>query len=114
MHLALDQFYLNREEPLKSFFFALRTIILNYDDQIDERLKYGLAFFYYRNKPFCYLWKDKKTNQPYIGITKGNLIDHPALFQGDRKKMKVIPMMLEEDIPKDIIYTIFDLATKQY
>ena len=34
---------------------------------------------YYQQKMFCYLWTDKKTHEPYIGIVEGNKIDHPLL-----------------------------------
>ena len=111
---TIDQFFLDREEPLKSYFLALRSIVLRFDNQIDERLSYGVPFYYYKNKPFCYFWKEKKTNQPYIGMARGHLLDHPMLFQGDRKKMKVIRLNLEEDIPKDQIETIFKQALQLY
>ena len=114
MTSALDQFYLNREEPLKSYFLALRRIVSNYDSQFDERFKYGVPFFYYKNKPFCYFWKDKKTNQPYIGMARGHLFQHDMLYQGDRKKMKVIQLNTKEDIPKDQIEEIFFLAQQFY
>ena len=37
----------------------------------------------------CYFWKDKKTQEPYIGICRGNEIDHPLLEAGNIKKMKI-------------------------
>ena len=111
---SIDQFFLNREEPLKSYFLALRSIVLKFDDQLDERLSYGVPFYYYKNKPFCYFWKDKKSNEPYIGMARGHLLNHKMLYQGDRKKMKVIPLALDKDIPIKLIYEIFEEAQRLY
>ena len=110
----LDNFYLNQQEPNRSCFLALRDIILGYHPQITADFKYGLPFFMFKSKMFCYLWKDKKTNQPYISIAAGNKIEHPALFQGDRKRFKLLFIDPEEDIPIQLIREIFDLAREFY
>jgi len=110
----LEKFYLQYEEPVRSTFQALRIIISGYSDDISEHRKYGLPFFYYKNKPFCYLWMDKKTRHPYIGIVKGILIEHPSLDQGDRKKMKVMSIDPNEDISVEIINEVFDEAVGFY
>ncbi len=115
MTSELDNFYLSKTEPLKSTFLALRQIIKQYDQYlIRETWKYKLPFFEYKGKMFCYLWKDKKTNQPYIGIANGYLIDHPTLFQGDRKRMKIFPIDTDRDIPIEDLYAVFDLAVQTY
>ncbi|MFT7086396.1 MAG: hypothetical protein ACJAV5_002124 [Vicingaceae bacterium] len=67
-----------------------------------------------KGKMFCYLWKDKKTNQPYISIAAGNRIQHPALFQGDRKRFKLLFIHPEKDIPIQIIQEVFDTALQLY
>ena len=110
----VDHFYLNKEEPIKSCLQALRSIIFGYSNDITEHFKYGLPFFYFKNKPFCYLWIDKKTSHPYIGIVKGIFIDHPMLDQGNRKKIKVMNIDPNADIPVEIIHEIFDEAVTFY
>jgi len=110
----IDHFYLDKEEPIKSCLQALRSIVLNFSSEISEHWKYGLPFFYFKNKPFTYLWIDKKTHHPYIGVVKGIFIDHPMLHQGDRKKMKILSINPSKDIPVEVIYEIFDEAVKFY
>jgi hypothetical protein len=110
----LDNFYLQQEEPNQSCFLALRDLILDYDSQITPDFKYGLPFFMYKGKMFCYLWKDKKANQPYISIAAGNKINHPALFQGDRKRFKLLYINAEEDLPVKRIWEILELARATY
>lgn len=63
---------------------------------------------------FCYLWQDKKTKIPYIGICNGIMIEHPSLIKGDRKRMKVFYVDPNNDIAVDLIYEIFDLAIETY
>jgi Domain of unknown function (DU1801) len=110
----IDNFYLQKEEPLKSCLFALRAFILIYDKNITEAWKYKMPFFCYRGKMFCYLWIDNKTRQPYIGIVEGKNIDHPVLVRGNRSRMKIILIDPNKDLPVKIIDTIFKRAIKCY
>tara|TARA_R110002050_G_scaffold109799_1_gene221379 strand:+ start:111313 stop:111663 length:351 start_codon:yes stop_codon:yes gene_type:complete len=109
----IDNFFLSQDEPQGSCLLALRSIFMNWDDDISEHWKYSIPFYYYKGKPFCYLWRDKKTLHPYIGIVKGGEISHPELYQGSRKKMKILQIDPNEDIPIKAIYEIFE-ALKPY
>lgn len=106
----IDNWYFNKSEPNKSCYEALRSWLLAFDDQITESWKYRLPMFLYKGKMFCYLHADKKTDQPYIGIVNGGRIDHPALFQGSRKRMKVLYIDAKKDIPIAAIAEILTLA----
>ena len=110
----IQDFYLSFEEPQKSCYLALNDAILEFDDTISSHWKYKLPFFYYNNKPFCYLWYDKKTKEPYIGIVKGKHLNNTILEQGDRKKMKILRINPCADIPLDTIYEVFKEAIKYY
>ena len=114
MKEKIEAYYLKQIEPNRSCLFALRSIILNYNTHISEEWKYGLPSYYYKKKTFCYLWKDKKTNEPYIGIARGFLIEHTALIQGDRTRIKILPIPVDKDIEIKTIYNVFDLATTLY
>jgi len=103
----IDQYFLNKNEPQKSCLLALRSLILNYDKDLSESWKYRMPCYLYKNNPFCYLWTDKLTGQPYILMVKGNLINHLQLIQGKRARMKILPIDPNEDIPMDIIDEIF-------
>jgi hypothetical protein len=71
----LDHFYLQQDEPIKGCLLALRQIILSQDKEVTNVWKYGMPFFCYKGKMFCYLWFHKKHKQPYIGIVEGNRFD---------------------------------------
>ena len=110
----IDQFFLSREEPAKSCLLALRQIILQQDPAISESVKYGIPCFSYGKKMFCFLWTEKKTGWPYILFVEGKRLDHPLLDAGDRKRMKVLRMDPEQDLPVDVINTLLQEALDLY
>ena len=95
----IDEYYLKQEEPVKSCLQFLRGHILGRDKNITEAWKYGMPFFCYKGKMFCYLWFHKKYLKPYIGVVEGNHIDHAGLMAEKRAKMKILLLDAEKDIP---------------
>ncbi|MDB5136824.1 MAG: hypothetical protein JWP37_3427 [Mucilaginibacter sp.] len=111
---AIDNYYLQKEEPVKSCLLFLRDHILNFDKNITEAWKYGMPFFCYNGKMFCYLWVHKKNGLPYIGIVEGKKIDHPALIMEDRARMKIMLLDPTIDLPIDTINFILNKAISFY
>lgn len=105
----LQEFYLKQEEPNQSCFVALKEIILQSSPHLTEEWKYKLPFFYFKGKVFCYLWKDKKTNIPYIGFMQHGLEDD-SLFKGDRKRVQILSVNPEEDIDIETINRVLEKA----
>jgi hypothetical protein len=114
MQEELHKYYLNHTEPNKSCLLALRSIILNQDENITETQKYGMPCFCYKKKMFCYLWTDKKTNEPYILMVEGKLLHHPELEEGKRSRMKIFRVNPDQDIPLKTIDSILQNALNLY
>ncbi|TKC57209.1 DUF1801 domain-containing protein [Pedobacter hiemivivus] len=110
----LQNYYLKKEEPNKSCLLALRSIILEQDENITETQKYGMPCFCYKKKMFCYLWTDKKTDEPYILIVEGKYLDHPQLEQGDRSRMKIFRVNPIKDLPIKTINGVLQKALDLY
>lgn len=110
----IDNFYLDKKEPVKSCLIALKTIISNYSTGFVPMWKYRLPCFMYKNQIFCYLWIDKKSQHPYIAIGKGVQLKHPDLIIGDRTFTALLMIDPEKDIPVNKIHHIFDMAMKLY
>ncbi len=112
----VDHYYLNKEEPNKSCLLALRNIILKQDTDITETRKYGMPCFCYKKKIMCYVWTDKKTDEPYILMVEGKHLDHPKLEIGKRSRMKIFRVNPNKDLPintiKDILQRSLDLYRK--
>jgi Domain of unknown function (DU1801) len=110
----LHKYYLDKEEPNKSCLLALRDIILNQDTNITETQKWGMPCFCYKKKMFCYLWTDKKTDEPYILMVEGKYLDHPELEAGDRTRMKIFRVNPNKDLPIRTIENILQKALDLY
>ena len=110
----IDTFFLEKPEPVKSCLLFLREFILAYDKNITEAWKYKMPFYCYKGKMFCYLWVDKKTHQPYIGIVEGRKIEHPLLIIENRSRMKIMKIDAREDIPVETIDAILKMALDIY
>jgi Domain of unknown function (DU1801) len=109
----LDFYYLNQKEHNKSCLFALRSIIIGQNPNITETQKYGMPCFCFNKKVFCYLWTDKKTDEPYILFVNGNEMNHPDLEAGERKKMKIYRIIPTEDLPKKTIELLLKTSINQ-
>jgi hypothetical protein len=111
---TIDAFYLKQQEPDKGIIMAIRDCILNYDHLISEDLKYGMPFFYYEGKRIAYIWRDNKTRHYYIGFVDGLKMKHPQLEQGQRKKMKILQLNNDEDLPIKLIHDVLNQALSFY
>lgn len=109
-----DSFYLSFKEPNRSCFLALRTILLNLDQQVSETRKYGMPCFCYRGRMFCYLWVDKKSTEPYMLMVEGKYLNHPDLEKGKRSRMKVLRINPNNDLPVATIKLILKKALELY
>jgi hypothetical protein len=109
-----DSFYLNQPEPNRSCLLALRNVILKQDSDVAETRKYGMPCFCYRKKMFCYLWTDKKTNEPYILMVEGKHLHHPMLETGERARMKIFRVNPNADLPIAIVESILRQALDLY
>ncbi len=105
-----DAFFEQLDEPLKSTLLALRNHLLNFKEDITEKMSYGMPTYYYQGKRICYLWKKKNTNTPYIGFIDGNLIEHPLLLQEKRARMKIFLIDTKKDLPYQTIDELLSLA----
>lgn len=110
----IDNYFLKKEEPLKSCLLFLRDFILSYEDGITEVWRYRMPFYLYRGKRFCYVWVQKKTGIPYVGIVDGKLIDHPQLIQEERSRMKIFLLDPRKDIPLKTLRSVLNASLKLY
>ncbi|MES2279760.1 MAG: DUF1801 domain-containing protein [Bacteroidota bacterium] len=110
----IDHYFLEKDEPVKSCLQFLREYILKQDANITEAWKYGMPFYCYKGKMFCYLWVHKKYHQPYIGIVEGKQIDHPDLLQEKRARMKILLIDAAQDLHLDKIDGILSAVIALY
>ena len=109
-----SSFYDSKEEPNRGCLLSMRYLILSMDTAITETKKYGMPCFCFRKKMFCYLWVDKKTDWPYILFVEGQHLDHDMLETGDRKRMKILRIDPNQDLPKTLIEDLLNSALQLY
>lgn len=97
----IDAYYASQPEPAQGCLLALRAFIRAQAPAgaITEAWRYGMPFFLYHGRRFCYLWTRKSDGQPYVGFVDGALLDHPALLAEGRRRMKVLPIDPAADLP---------------
>jgi hypothetical protein len=83
---------------------------LGYEKDITEAWKYRMPFFCYKGKMFCYLWTNKKTGSPYLGMVDGKLLNHPWLIAENPSIMTILPIDATKDIPVEMIGGILHMA----
>lgn len=110
----LEAYYLEKKEPHKGCLLALRSIILEQDPNVTETMKWGMPCFCYMKKMFCYLWTDKKTDEPYILFVEGKHLHHPKLEVGKRARMKIFRVDPHKDLPITDIVLLLNEALNLY
>ena len=110
----MDEFFERQDEQVKACLLALKAIILKEDKEIIFAWKYGMPFFCYKGRMFCYLWVHKKNGQPYLGIVEGKHIQHPKLIQEKRSRMKIMFFDPGKDLPLTVIRNILKQALDLY
>lgn len=110
MMITNEDYYNSHDEAISSCLWAMRDVLLNMDDDVTETKKYGMPCFCYKNKAFCYLWTDKKSKAPYFLLVEGRSMSHPSLQVGDRKRMKILPVNPEKDLPREVILEVLEEA----
>ena len=111
---ALDNFYLRQEESVRGVFLAVKAIILAQDKDVTNELKYGMPFFCYKGKMFCYLWVHRKNGQPYIGLVEGKHFNQSFLLQEKRSRMKIMLLDPNRNLPVKSIKTVIKQALDLY
>jgi hypothetical protein len=106
----IDNFFLQKTEPIKSCLQFLRDYLLKQDETITEAWKYGMPFYCYKGKMFCYLWVHKTWGKPYLGLVDGHRINHPDLLQEKRARMKILLIDPTKDIPLRKLNALLKLA----
>jgi hypothetical protein len=110
----VDNYFLQKEEPVKSCLQFLRGHLLQFDSDLTEAWKYGMPFYCIKGKMILYLWVHKKHKQPYIGIVEGKKIQHPDLLQEKRARMKILLIDPNGDVPVRKINSILKEVISWY
>ena len=110
----IDRYYYEIDEPARSCLLALRSIILEQDPEVVETRKWSSPCFTFRKRMFCFLSTYKKSGDPYLLFVEGIRLTHPSLEAGNRKRMKILRVDPEKDLPLRTIQSILKDALDLY
>lgn len=99
---VIDSYFQKQQEPARSTLIWLRDHIKKQHPELAEVWRYSMPLFDLDGRMFCYLWCASSTGTPYIGFVDGAIIGHPALVQGDRKRMKIFLVDATKDAPVEM------------
>ncbi len=117
-----EDFILKKDEPYVSIMLYVRQILFKTLSEIDERYKYRLPFYYYKNRPFCYFNIAKSNSEiskkgQFVDVCfmKGHQMQNKNLIAGnDRKLVKSIPYFSLEEVNPQILQGIVLEASNFY
>lgn len=104
---ALEEKYFGYNEPVKSCFLAIRDIILDWDSNFKDCLKYGCICYTYRDKVALFAMHNKK-GETYLLVNFGKQMNHPELKFDGRKSMKSLRIDPTKDLPIEVIEFILE------
>ncbi|MGB0934101.1 MAG: DUF1801 domain-containing protein [Lishizhenia sp.] len=94
---------------IKACLIGLDQLIVDFDSgNIERSIKYGSACYLLNEKMFVFVLVEKNTEKPYVLFTDGNLLEHPKLEKGNRKRMKVYYVNPSEDINRGELYELLN------
>lgn len=88
----------------------LLHLISLFDSEYELFLKYGVPFFYYKNKPFCYLVVNQKKKYVDLSFINGYKISKNTehLIADNRKIVRSLRYFNIENIDNDLIINVID------
>lgn len=96
------------DEDIAACMMGVDQLLVDFDKGIQRAIKYNSSCYVLNEKMFVFAMVEKDTKRPYILFTDGDLLEHPKLIQGDRKRMKVYYLNPTEDIDKNELYNLLE------
>lgn len=86
---TVQDYIKSRPKPQAQIMSVLRNMVLDIGIYVEEKISYGVPFFYFHGS-LCYL--NPKLDGAYIGFIRGNQLsnEHGLLEANDRKSVRSI------------------------
>lgn len=103
----VEEYFFNQQEPYQSIMLYIRSVIFKTLPGVGEKYSYKIPFYYYDNKPMCYLNVLKGTNFVDIAFVQGVFLEDkfPILVDlNKRKQVRSLQIQQLEDFD-EIMFT---------
>ena len=113
-----EEYILNQDEPFKSIFLYLQTVIEKTIPGLELKFKYKIPFYYLEGRPYCYLNQSKD----YVDLGFWNathLTVHLEYMEtAGRKMMRSLRYKTLEDVDlkvlKEVLQDAYDVREKKF
>lgn len=111
-----ENYILNQPERYQSIILHVVSIVSKVIPEIELLYKYGIPYFYYKKKPFCYFAPNHKKGFVDIGFAKGFQLNRNQEFLVDenRNTVKSLRYFNLEAINNSILEDVINEAMTLY
>ena len=86
----VDEYFFHQKEPMQSIMLYVRSLLIKTIPEINERLAYGVPFYYLGKKPFCYLNVLKGTAFVDVAFVQGAMLEKDFEMLKDHQNRKLV------------------------
>jgi len=98
-----EVYIINQSEPYRTILIELKSFIEVALPEVELLFKYKCPFFYYKNKPFCYLNVSLSKRYVDVGFIKGYKLTHNYLVSDNRSIVKSLRYFSENEIDFNVL-----------
>lgn len=111
-----DEYIFKQPEKYKSIILHLVAVVNQVVPSASLLFKWGIPYFYYKNKPLCYLAPNHKKGFVDLGFAKGYQLQNnqESLISENRNTVKSLRYFDLESINHDILISVITEATALY
>lgn len=111
-----DEYIIGQPEKYQNILLHLIAVIEKLVPDSQLLIKYGIPFFYYKKKPFCYLAPNHKKEFVDVGFSKGFQLNknQEFLVGENRNTVKSLRYFSLESINNKILESVIEEATNLY
>jgi hypothetical protein len=112
-----DRYLLNQPQHYRDILLCIVDVVQHTLPEATLEYKWGIPYFYYKKKPFCYLNASHKKQFVDVGFAKGfqlqNYSNHLVADNG-RNTIKSLRYTALESIDIDVLRAVIQEAEKLY
>ena len=111
-----DEYIYRQPEKLRSIVLHLISVFEREIPELDLLFKWGIPYFYYKNKPFCYLAPNPKKGFVDAGFARGFQLNRnqDSLVGEKRNTVKSLRYFSLEDIDNAVLEDVIREAATLY
>lgn len=112
-----DLYILNQPEKYRHILLHITAVIEHTLPEVTLEYKWGIPYFYYKKKPFCYLNASHKHQFVDVGFAKGFQLKSNQNFliaDNGRNTIKSLRYYSLDEINNEVLVSVVEEAKKLY